>query len=961
MPNKVIGRNHHWIKEELIGKGDAGEVFRVTSKDVDGLAVLKCPSRVATGGTILRQASQIEQEGRILERLAVDIYEDNQVKLVAPKLLDESPMGTALTGAYFIVSSQARGTSLADMIRDQQRGMQNISQRFMMKLISALFHLYDEIHAKGIVWNDVKPDHLFWDADQNTLMVIDWANGRILDNDEPQPTKDLAYLEDLKQMLNEFGRILQTVAPDLIMELGWPDFKVNVSTMADVDVLRKRCTFLDRYLTYRVVENRALEAMVCEDVTSIEDLTLLISSQQKLADFGEEIDRQEVEKIAEGLLLDAIDRGDVETSEQIITMVIAHSYKTLGAHWQITSYLLKLSEQISQDKLANWVHLSVSADWATLFWEFKKHSMLPGNALELKQLANLVRRMVLPGKCYSMQRDAMLQQFRDDINVQMIRLRLSEGDEANQVRIKSLYNSEERLLTDPCSIIHVKDWEVSLKAMDALISAAQPLGLDVDECLVLWMKSLKQLIRELNIAWGAAGLNQIHDLLHAWLIWDPQAEFLLEMDEYISQLDEWLTSLVEGPGLVEDAKQFIKDMLEKRPMVERYLEQTHWLKNLQEGMEKISIAKTADEIQKIYQQYAMPMAWVSEFDPTFSNDMDIGKRLVLDFAQNQILESFHMALKSDAGLDVALREIKINLPWAYPAYQELVMSFDNLFLAFEGEIEIKHSSHTPETDQPKVQKALTVLAAIRAWQGRVAEGMLSPRDDGLEEFSDWKIARDCIEAQQLWSQSIMPCLDDFQQKCWHRPDETTNESDDANQSVELSRSLAELGHAEQVWQEICQRGVDENYLDVLIGHLDAAQESYLNFTSSLAPSKPNQFIKAHYQTDISEHVRMIKRLKRITTGVQQAFQVLTRDEMLNSGFGDRAAEELILGMVNLNRGMPVNDKSGQIDCWQAEYQAVIECTDEAEFRQIFADLDVKNPLSRWFQAKWQGFTDKGLA
>ena len=640
--------------------------------------------------------------------------------------------------------------------------------------------------------------------------------------------------------------------------------------------------------------------------------------------------------------------------------MIAHSYEALGAHWQITSQLLKLSDKISQKELAKWVHLSVCAEWVALFWEINKYSTRHGKTIDLEKITNLVRSMVLPGKCRTMAWDRLYQQFRDEINMHRIRQRFSASESVEQVSVKSLYNSDGQLMTEMRSLVRVLDWERALQALDGLITESQKIDLDVDDCLVLWTKSLKQIIREIKSAWSSAGLSQLHNLVHAWLIWDPQAEFLLEMDDCISQLDEWLTVLVEGPGEAEDAMQFISDVLARRPQIEKYMEQTHWLKNLLEGMEKVGAAKTGDEIKSIYQKYRLPMDWLSTVNPNFGNSVDFGKRDKLEPAQSWVLENFHVALKSDEGLDEALREIKFSIPWVYPAYLEIAKIFNNAFLQAEVEIERKHGNRIPESDQANVKKAITVMAAINAWKERVLRGMLSPADDVLTGYTEWKIAQDCIEVQQIWTQFILPYLDDLHQGRWNSPKVELPELEDGNQAPYLRKTLAEMGIAVQVWQEICRRGFDENHLVRLIAHFDAALKSYLDFTNNLATSKPNQFIRAQFQTALSEQYRLIKRLRRIASGVQQAQQVISRDEMLNTGVGDRNAEELILGLVNLNREMPVNEQCEKIGQWQAEYQAVVDCADETEFGQKFKDLDMNNPLMRWFLAKWQGFTDRGL-
>ena len=75
MAKVYSGIKNNWLVLEQIGKGDAGEVFLVESKDKTLQGILKRPLQIATGGTIIRQASQIETEGEILFALAYIIFE----------------------------------------------------------------------------------------------------------------------------------------------------------------------------------------------------------------------------------------------------------------------------------------------------------------------------------------------------------------------------------------------------------------------------------------------------------------------------------------------------------------------------------------------------------------------------------------------------------------------------------------------------------------------------------------------------------------------------------------------------------------------------------------------------------------------------------------------------------------------------------------------------------------------
>jgi hypothetical protein len=68
LAKSVQGEKYTWqMGDDPIGSGDAGEVYTVSCvQEPELTGVLKKPARIATGGTIQRQAQQIAQESMAL-------------------------------------------------------------------------------------------------------------------------------------------------------------------------------------------------------------------------------------------------------------------------------------------------------------------------------------------------------------------------------------------------------------------------------------------------------------------------------------------------------------------------------------------------------------------------------------------------------------------------------------------------------------------------------------------------------------------------------------------------------------------------------------------------------------------------------------------------------------------------------------------------------------------------------
>ena len=171
MAKKVTGRKRVWQLLETVGKGDAGEVLRVQAELGREQGVMKRPVQNVSGGTIVRQATQIENEGKILGLLDGLDVERHGRKIHTPLLMDQSIKGTSSSANLFIISEEVSGVSVSELLRRKIQGGSPISQVIVLKVLAGAFQLLQKVHEKGVIWNDVKMDHIFWDAEVNTLFL----------------------------------------------------------------------------------------------------------------------------------------------------------------------------------------------------------------------------------------------------------------------------------------------------------------------------------------------------------------------------------------------------------------------------------------------------------------------------------------------------------------------------------------------------------------------------------------------------------------------------------------------------------------------------------------------------------------------------------------------------------------------------------------------------------------------
>ena len=257
MDNEILsGQQSSWCLINKLGEGDAGEVFLVESLVGGQTAILKRPKRSAFSGDLFRQTSQIRTESKILKALTVSLLEHPEMGVSVPALLDQGKQGTDYNGKYFIVIDQAAGLDLSFLARITQMGIADkdlpadgltpdvrafleaiarsgkIPKRILLTILLRLIQLLELIHTiqlnengsqtSGIVWNDVKPDHLFWNPQHSQLTIIDWGNARFLEADRTTGDRQTSWADDYRQFYDEMGRFLGMVAPEIKTLLNWP-------------------------------------------------------------------------------------------------------------------------------------------------------------------------------------------------------------------------------------------------------------------------------------------------------------------------------------------------------------------------------------------------------------------------------------------------------------------------------------------------------------------------------------------------------------------------------------------------------------------------------------------------------------------------------------------------------------------------------------------------------------------
>ncbi len=273
MDNEIItGQQSSWAIIKKLGEGDAGEVYLVESLVGGRIGVLKRPQKSAFTGDVLRQATQIKNEGQILQSLAGINISSNGFKVQVPELLDLSKPGADYSDRVFIIIEKASGLDLNFLGRigrmgipdrettqdDEAQGLSlpesilvnaiaengHIPDRILLTCLVAMLETLHFIHLKpfelgetameGYIYNDVKPEHIFWNPDSQTITLIDWGNAQFVTKGGMSRNRQYSTRDDYRQFVDGMGLFLGSTAPDLRLRLEWPGVTSDFIPATDV-------------------------------------------------------------------------------------------------------------------------------------------------------------------------------------------------------------------------------------------------------------------------------------------------------------------------------------------------------------------------------------------------------------------------------------------------------------------------------------------------------------------------------------------------------------------------------------------------------------------------------------------------------------------------------------------------------------------------------------------------------
>lgn len=943
MAKTITGRKSVWQLLETVGKGDAGEVLRVQTELGREQGVMKRPVQNVSGGTIVRQAMQIENEGRVLALLdGLDVERYGQ-KIHTPLLMDQSLEGTSSTANLFIVSEEVSGVSISELLRRKLQGGSPLSQALVLKILAASFQMLKNVHAKGVIWNDVKMDHIFWDSESNMLSFIDWGNSLNL-NDQTSDDKASTLL-DYQQLLEEGRGLLEQTSPELIADIGWP---LSASKLDDLEIhhLQMRVEYMETYLSMRIIEYKLLFGRCLKSLDSLDGLEQTLELMRALQQLGVDVDMDALLSASQSYLLGLLERGENKQAQEVFQLLESELSQDLSPNWQLAGYLLKHFGESDPTKLASLLSAIFESNWTDATWIYRESFLAEKTPPASDPVINSMRNMKLNLKAYNLVSADLIALHQQ--SERWLETAIQKKLEPESIR--TLQDLSFRIDQIQASWQYLQPGE---KLGDKFLSLRQVLenfsalqlrpALDVQTSLLAAMSRIREIYR----AWAECDLVAAKKQTRDLFLLEPSLNYLPELEANFSKMVNWLETLNHGPADNLPVNTFAAELLNSLPPLSQRLGETPWLKSLLHALTSMKDAQAIENLREEARSGQWPMPWLELQSLHLEISESYRHSVRLDASQKACLADYHQTLKASLMPAGPLKKIRQQLPAFHQAYSDLAAAFASVFSQLRGEAPLPDLELFPQEDQQQVEQVLGMLTTIRKWKEHIRSG--SPAKFNFPEalLRQWNILAETESQHKTWQNELLPKLSGIKQKRWEEfPVDLAFGNDDP---ILLAR--AALAKLQLNWKRIPEQGLYRELIEEMIYQIDKAQAQFFKFWQSLQHSESvvTRWLSGNYQSNFSEINQNMLQIARRLRSVELAFKVVNQPEMARTRMAQNSAGDLMYSLVQLDAHiMPLTRKPSIFRSWQQQFLELLKQGDRRRIVESIQTIEAIHPLLPWF-------------
>jgi hypothetical protein len=652
----LSGRDAGWVLLEKLAEGDAGEIYRVEAVADGRRAILKRPVRSAFSGDIARQAAQIAHEGKLLQVLHPFLAAQKDINASVPMLLDQSQAGSERSESQFIVIEPASGFDLRLMTRlnTLTRGglpanltasdssflmalgdSGQVPERILLMALHTLLVVLEQIHTHpfevdgeekgGILWNDVKPDHLFWDARRSLLTIIDWGNGQFLQADGATADRQFSILDDYRQFGEEFGRFLAVAAPDLHSPARLARESSRLFLPAQRSLKRSKISL--RQSSKPAAANLILPAAgkwICSNPARLRTITW--RSFQKYSPLLQLLVKPPT--IAGALrfslthAVQLIEAGQLDELRALCEYALRLPDANVEA-WKLTARIAQIAGRSEGQPRQHFLHALqalIAGNWETVLWNLLAAVQNAPEPDWWYDLTTQVRRRLV-----DLGPDAvtpLVAVKRVLLTLQSMVIQIEDrrsADPATNPEYVILQSLVSRLKEEV-----VPNWmradpnppfaSLTYADIDAMLLDIGAILPDGQHAIGRALTQAKVQVSVVLDAWNRKEFVTANKTLRQVLLWDPDRRRLLRAEQALLNAPDWLKKVHLGPRRSETLEDFVTDLEFEGRDLRNTVGPAPWLDMILEGCKKLRRGTWPTELIATSPAFLREMPWLKKFE-----------------------------------------------------------------------------------------------------------------------------------------------------------------------------------------------------------------------------------------------------------------------------------------------------------------------------------------------------------
>jgi serine/threonine protein kinase len=653
----VSGQQSAWVLLKKLGEGDAGEVYLVESLLEKQPAILKRPVRSAFASDIVRQTSQITTEGKILKALSIALKMDADFSVSVPELLDQSKAGTAYNERQFIIIEKARGFDLAFLARTARMGLENGSdtqaetpeekrflqtlsetgrmpERVLLSALSTLLSLFENIHkrafdidgieAHGILWNDVKPEHIYWDPWRAQLTIIDWGNSQFLERDGATRDRRFSAPEDYRQLIDEMGRFLETSAPGLLAQLDWPiqaDLQNGALEILQEQVWGALQEHLYNLHAVRENEDALLHRGVIEN-PSQNPLNELEEVHRQIINYGDLPNYTSALHLALSYAARFAETGQFAEIQDICEWAMGLPSSQPDHLRLIASlaHIISRSQNASSEQracMAQAIQAALHSDWPAVLWSLVSTLQNGPEPDWWYDMVTAVRAQQIRAETLEVQ--PLLVARRTLLTLQGMAGRMETDPASNPDQLAQLRTLVHRLReeivpnwlhTDPSPPHSNLNYTEIDEVLDEIGMFLPDARYGLDRSLFQPRIQVQRVLSD----WDLGAFDSAVQGLRQVLLWDPDRKRVLRTEQALHTAPLWLEKVQRGPRPAEHYQAFITDIEYEGRELRNQVGPASWLDLILEGCRQLRRGAWPPDLFASHPLLVKEMPWLRRFE-----------------------------------------------------------------------------------------------------------------------------------------------------------------------------------------------------------------------------------------------------------------------------------------------------------------------------------------------------------